>query len=44
MMTAGQFTAESLVWKAGMAEWAKAETVDDMKQLFPDIPPIPKEN
>lgn len=44
MMTAGQFTSDSLVWKTGMPEWAKAETVDDMKQLFPDIPPIPNVN
>lgn len=44
MKTTGQFTSESLVWKAGMAEWVKAEAVDDMKQLFPDMPPIPKEN
>lgn len=44
MKTTGQFTSESLVWKAGMAEWVKAGAVDDMKQLFPDMPPIPKEN
>lgn len=44
MMTARQFTSDSLVWKTGMPEWAKAGTVDDMKQLFPDIPPILKEN
>lgn len=44
MMTAGQFTSDSLVWKIGMPEWAKASSVDEMKQLFPDIPPIPKEN
>lgn len=44
MMTAGQFTSDSLVWRTGMPEWAKAGAVDDMKQLFPDIPPIPKEN
>lgn len=44
MITTGQFTSESLVWKAGMSEWAKASSVDEMKQLFPDIPPIPKEN
>ena len=42
MMNAGKFTAESLVWKKGMAEWEKAGTIDDMKQLFPYIPPIPK--
>jgi len=44
MMTGGQFTSDSLVWKSGMAEWVKAGVVDDMKQLFPDIPPIPKGN
>lgn len=44
MMTAGQFTSDCLVWKTGMPEWAKASSVDEMKQLFPDIPPIPKEN
>lgn len=44
MMTAGHFTSDSLVWKTGMSEWAKAGTVDDMKQLFPDIPPIPNVN
>ena len=44
MMAGGQFTSDSLVWKPGMAEWVKAGVVDDMKQLFPDIPPIPKEN
>lgn len=44
MMTAGQFTSDSLVWKTGMPEWAKASSVDEVKQLFPDIPPIPKEN
>jgi len=44
MMTAGQFTSDCLVWKTGMSEWAKASSVDEMKQLFPDIPPIPKEN
>lgn len=44
MMTAGQFTSDSLVWKTGMPEWAKASSVDEMKQLLPDIPPIPKKN
>lgn len=44
MMTGGQFTSDSLVWKPGMAEWVKAGVVDDMKQLFSDIPPIPKGN
>lgn len=44
MIATGQFTSESLVWKAGMSEWVKAGIVDDIKRLFPDMPPIPKEN
>ena len=41
MATAGQLTAESLVWKSGMAQWAKAGTVDELKNLFSTMPPIP---
>ena len=29
------------VWKNGMAEWAKAETVDELKSMFTVMPPIP---
>lgn len=42
MATAGQLTADSLVWKNGMAQWAKAGTVDELKNLFTNVmPPIP---
>lgn len=41
MANAGQITADSLVWNNGMAEWAKAGTVDDLKGLFTVMPPIP---
>ena len=41
MATTGQINAESLVWKNGMAEWAKAGTVEELKHLFVAIPPIP---
>ena len=41
MTFSGQFTADSLVWKSGMAQWKKAEDVDELKSLFPAIPPIP---
>lgn len=42
MAANGQITADSLVWKSGMAQWAKAGTVDDLKDLFSSpIPPIP---
>ncbi len=43
MATAGQLTADSLVWKNGMAQWVKAGTVAELKNLFantmPSIPP-----
>ena len=42
MAAAGQLTADSLVWKNGMAQWAKAGTVDELKNLFANtMPPIP---
>lgn len=44
MATVGQLTAHSLVWKNGMAQWAKAGTVDELKNLLanamPLIPPV----
>lgn len=45
MVADGQLTADSLVWKNGMPQWAKAETVDELRKLFSNImPPIsPKE-
>lgn len=44
MATAGQLTADSLVWKNGMVQWAKAGTVNELKNLFVTMPPIPTEN
>ena len=41
MANTGQITADSLVWKNGMAEWAKAETVDELKSMFTVMPPVP---
>lgn len=41
MSNAGKITAESLVWKKGMAEWVKAGVVDELKGLFTVMPPIP---
>lgn len=42
MATAGQLTADSLVWKNGMVQWAKAGTVDELKNIFANaMPPIP---
>ncbi|MGM9646400.1 MAG: DUF4339 domain-containing protein [Eubacteriales bacterium] len=42
MVATGQFTSESLVWKAGMSQWQKAGTVDELKEVLANImPPIP---
>lgn len=42
MVTVGQLTTDSLVWKNGMAQWAKAGTIDELKNLFSNVtPPIP---
>ncbi len=40
MVAAGQFTADNLVWKTGMAQWAKAGTVDELKGLFANAMPL----
>ena len=41
MAAADQFSADSLVWKNGMAEWVKAGTIDELKSMFVVIPPVP---
>lgn len=44
MATAGQFTADSLVWKNGMTQWKEAGMVDELKNLFTNaMPPIPSQ-
>ena len=35
----GQLTRDSLVWKAGMAQWAKAGEVPELAPLFANVPP-----
>ena len=39
----GQLTAETLVWKNGMASWARADSVAELAALVnrPVPPPIP---
>ena len=42
MAATGRFTSESLVWKAGMQQWQKAGTIDELKEVLANImPPIP---
>ena len=41
MASSGQLTVDSLVWKNGMAQWEKAGSISELKNLFVTIPPIP---
>lgn len=42
MVISGQFVASSMVWKAGMAEWVRADSAEELKGLFGNtMPPIP---
>jgi Putative virion core protein (lumpy skin disease virus) len=47
MAQQGQFTANTLVWKQGMEQWAVANTIQDLASLFisntpPPIPQMPQ--
>ena len=35
VIASGELLPDSLVWKQGMATWEKANTVADLKGLFP---------
>ena len=41
MALSGQFSASNLVWKQGMSEWSKAENIEELKNMFSTIPPVP---
>lgn len=42
MAALGQLTNDSLVWKAGMSDWVKAATVEELKNILNNVmPPIP---
>lgn len=38
-LAAGQFTRESLVWRAGMANWQPASGVAELAAVFANVPP-----
>lgn len=43
MVIAGQLSESSLVWRVGMSEWVRADSVDELKGLFiTTMPPIPQ--
>lgn len=39
----GKLTKDSLVWKKEMAKWERADSVDELKELFITPPPLPTE-
>ncbi|WP_027215578.1 SPFH domain-containing protein [Butyrivibrio fibrisolvens] len=41
MIVAGEILKESLVWTKGMNTWQKAGEVDDIKEMFTEMPQIP---
>lgn len=45
MVSSGTLTKDSLVWKQGMANWAKVETIQELQSLFDSsftpVPPVP---
>ena len=41
MIAGGQFTANSQVWKQGMAAWGPASAVPELQALFGAMPPPP---
>ncbi len=43
MVVSGQISKESLVWKKGMDQWEKAGNIEELKNLFQTVPPIPEQ-
>lgn len=44
MISSGTLTKDSLIWQQGMADWVKANDVNEIKNLFTgSVPPVPKE-
>ena len=41
LLTNGQLTPTTFVWKTGMAEWAEASKLIELQQLFNSAPPPP---
>lgn len=41
MASTGSLTKDSLVWKAGMANWVAAGSVQELASVFSSVPPIP---
>ena len=37
--TSGSLKRDTLVWKAGMAQWVQASTVPELAALFANVPP-----
>lgn len=44
LVTSGQITRETLVWKAGMPQWDKISNCPELQNLFASTPPTPPIN
>ncbi len=42
MAANGSVTLDTLVWKSGMDDWKSVGSVEELKNIFGNIPPIPK--
>jgi hypothetical protein len=41
LVESGEVKQDTMVWKTGMADWAKASTVADFANVFTSVPPPP---
>ncbi len=41
MANGGNLSEDSLIWKNGMEQWKNAGRIEELKSIFPKIPPIP---
>lgn len=44
MINMGDFLENTLVWKKGMENWEMASKIEDLSDLFMEMPPVPNEN
>jgi len=41
MAQSGQLNGDTLVWKPGMQNWVKLSSVNELKDVFNSVPPVP---
>lgn len=43
MANSSKISKDTLVWKDGMDDWQKIDSIEELKDIFPNIPPIPND-